>query len=361
MGEVGIKNRLRKGGNLPLLKLNEQSGSGRLCCDKFRGSGEKSGGEPSSSSLAETRGGYRNAELLLGLPKNDFSSPNEELLMLIFFVFFCNNAVIARCRSCRQSGSPGPSNSSSSTSQIFTTQQQHNNSGPREARRSQEKWILAPRSPEKRLSLGSGRQSISKSREILSIIEENGEAAAAAAAAAAAVEAAELVHSPAHQGIMTRARKRKLLDLAAAESSAAAEAVIKRSKMDGKQALAKGGADRQLRGTTNRRSSKGGKSSSSCGGVEAAAAERGGQDSEGVVVRGGEEEAVIPHEQWLRERDERDFKYPPTICNKAPVSVDISWKVVQSWLDWKLNMILRKTGSTYSCEIPVPLVPYRYV
>ena len=217
------------------------------------------------------------------------------------------------CRNCRQSGSPGPSSGGPSSSQTFSTQ--HN--GPREARRSQEKWILAPRSPEKRLSVGSGRQSVSKSREILSIIADNGEAEAEVAAA---VEAAQAAHSSGgHVGIMTRARKRKLLDLAAADSSAAADAVIKRSKMDGKQALAKGGADRQLRGTTNRRSSKGGGKA----GASIGEPDRAGQSSSSI--EGGEakertEEAVISHEQWIRERDERDSKFPATICNKSPVS-----------------------------------------
>jgi hypothetical protein len=158
----------------------------------------------------------------------------------------------------------------------------------------------------------STRQSgVSKSREILSIIEDNAEAAAAEEEAAA-----QSAHNSAHVGVLTRARKRKLLDLAAtaagSNGGAAAEAVIKRSKMDGKQALAKGGVDRQLRGTTNRRSSKGGKAS----GVEAA--DRVGQICTGYDI-GEKEEAVIPHDRWLRERDERDKKYPATVCNKGLV------------------------------------------
>jgi hypothetical protein len=127
-----------------------------------------------------------------------------------------------------------------------------------------------------------------------------------AAAEAAGVEAAQAALNPGgvYQGVLTRSRKRKLLDLA---ESGAANAVIKKLKMEGKYTLAKGSADRQLRGTTNRRSSKGGKG----GGAEA---ERAGQ-SEGTSA------AVIPHDQWLRERDERDFMYPATVCNKTPVSL----------------------------------------
>lgn len=266
IGEVGIKSRLRKG-IPPLLKLNEQSG--RTCCDKILG--DMNGGEPSTGPGADNRGVYR---------------------------------------SCRQSGSPGPSTSA----QLFT---QHN--GPREARRSQEKWILAPRSPEKRICPGGGRQSVSKSREYLSsIIEENGPAVAAAEAAGAEASQSTSQPSSDHEGMMTRARKRKLQDLAAV-SNAAAEAVIKKAKMDWRHTLAKGGADRQLRGTTNRRSSKvGGKSSGSDGEQRAGVStECDGAGGSGTTPAAAEE-AVIPHDQWLRERDERDFKYPATICNKAP-------------------------------------------
>jgi hypothetical protein len=128
--------------------------------------------------------------------------------------------------------------------------------------------------------------------------------AAAEAAGVEAAQAALINPGGVYPGVLTRSRKRKLLDLA---ESGAANAVIKKLKMEGKYTLAKGSADRQLRGTTNRRSSKGGKG----GGAEA---ERAGQGE-------GASAAVIPHDQWLRERDERDFMYPATVCNKTPVSL----------------------------------------
>jgi hypothetical protein len=55
VGEVGIKSRLRKGA--APLKLSEQSG--RIACDKFRGSADnKAAAEPGTGN-GEIRAGYR--------------------------------------------------------------------------------------------------------------------------------------------------------------------------------------------------------------------------------------------------------------------------------------------------------------
>ena len=73
-----------RGGTSPSSNSTNRAAAGASAATSSAAAGRRAVASPA----AETRGGYRNAELLLGLPKNDFSSPNEELLMLIFFVFF---------------------------------------------------------------------------------------------------------------------------------------------------------------------------------------------------------------------------------------------------------------------------------
>ena len=55
MGDVGIKSRLRKGA--APLKLSEQSG--RIACDKFRGSADNKAAAEPGTGTGEIRAGYR--------------------------------------------------------------------------------------------------------------------------------------------------------------------------------------------------------------------------------------------------------------------------------------------------------------
>jgi len=142
------------------------------------------------------------------------------------------------------------------------------------------KWVFAQRTPEKRMSSGSGRRSLSKSRELLTLIDD------------------ENTDDPDESaGVLTRSMKRKL------DSAVSGRTSVKKSKTE--RFPISNGFDRQLRGTTSL-SSKGKE-----GG-------KGGETDRNLMQknRADKEEPVINYEMWTQERFERDTKYSATICRK---------------------------------------------
>ena len=139
------------------------------------------------------------------------------------------------------------------------------------------------------MSLG-GRKSISKSREILSLIDPE--------------QQPDVQESS--KGMLTRSMKRKLTSV-----GTSCEAVTKKMKTE--RFSSTHGFDRQLRGTSHCRSGKGGK-----GGVDV---ERVQQDAS----RLDKDESVIEEELWVVERFLRDTKYAATICNKSEVKNTFSY------------------------------------
>ena len=148
--------------------------------------------------------------------------------------------------------------------------------------RLQEKWILSQRTPVKRLN--SGSRSLTKSKEILSLIDSQ-------------------QSNPASQSarILTRSMKRKLVSVENISVGPAA----KKCKTDRFPATI--GIDRQLRGNTSSRSSKG---------------KEGGKGPEKPNLnRSDKDESVINFDAWKEERKERDTTFSATICNKDEVTL----------------------------------------
>ena len=172
----------------------------------------------------------------------------------------------------RRSSRLQPSPSSSSVLATFE--------GTPDSAASQERWALAKRTPETRMSLG-GRKSISKSREILSLIDPE-----------------QPDTQEGSKGMLTRSMKRKLFSVGTCET------VMKKMKTE--RFPSSNGFDRQLRGTSTRRSGKVGK------GVEL---DRVQPDPSRLE----KDESVIEEDLWVVERFLRDTKYAATVCNKSEV------------------------------------------
>jgi len=161
--------------------------------------------------------------------------------------------------------------------------------GGEKRKKSSERWVFASRSPEKVVTVGGNNRSVSKSREILSLLGETA------------------VGGGDGEGVMTRARKRSLIKGGRGERGVG-ETVVKKCKMERFGNKYERGV-RLRGGSAYRRSNKGG----GLGDKEKGEGEKVESGDRGVPGDG-----LIAHTDWEKESQDRLAKFPATTCHHGP-------------------------------------------